>query len=97
MGDSSYALKIKPYEVVCYQADGKIKVEAVSSAAPPEVDQYLQTRINEVKTYKGTSAQDNEELQKVCALLVEAFQNKKYSRVHYLLQSGPVLKYEMNK
>ena len=96
-GKSSYALKIKPYEVVCYQADGKIKVEAVSSAVPPEVEQYLQTRINEVKTYKGTSAQDNEELQKVYALLVEAYQSKKYSRVHYLLQSGPVLKYEMNK
>jgi hypothetical protein len=96
-GTLIYTLKIKPYELVCYKGDGKIKVEAVSFAVPPEVEKYLQVRINEVKTYKGASVQDNEALQKVCALLVEAFQNKKYSRVHYLLQSGPVLKYEMNR
>lgn len=94
---AQYMLKIDPYELVCFRGDGKMSVETVGYEIPSEVEKHLASRISEVKTYGDASPEDGDALKKVYALLVEAFQNRKYSRVHDLLQSGPVLKYEMNR
>jgi hypothetical protein len=97
-GKSFYVVKIKPYEVVCYQGDGPISIASVEYAVPAEMTTFLEARIADVESYiSKSSGEESEALKSTHAILVDQYKNKKYSRVFYTLQSPSILKYEMSK
>lgn len=85
-------LAMKPYQVVCLKSARPVTFKETAMSIPPEIIKGLETKLIALKIAEKTFAAKKLRiagLVEVIGLVEDALAEKKYSRAHYLMQSGP--------
>lgn len=94
-GSSVLNITLKPYEVVCYRGEPSIAIESVKVSVPADVVSDLKANLGSLEKeieFQNKIGGDSYLCKEVVRRAKEYLSAGSYSRLHYILQSGPVVR-----